>query len=154
MADTDQTTAESRKFDFEAFPPDTLFYDRRSGVERREAELRARAAEAEAVANARASQAMQILPSAAATPPRERRARKERRRRIDPTTFDKQYTDDEMEFMTAMQRFKVQSGKAFPSHAEVLSVARSLGYRQRLRPSAAAEELSPVPAIPAEAHAC
>ena len=75
--------------------------------------------------------------SEAPAPTRERRARKERRRRIDPTTFEKQYTDDEMEFMTAMQRFKVQSGKPFPSHGEVLTVARALGYRRIGRPSPA-----------------
>ena len=40
--------------------------------------------------------------------------------------------------MNAMQRFKVQSGKTFPSHGEVLAVARSLGYRspRRARPAA------------------
>ncbi len=42
-----------------------------------------------------------------------RPAKKERRRRIDPTTFEKQYTDDEIEFMNAMQHFKMQSGRAF-----------------------------------------
>ena len=62
--------------------------------------------------------------------PKERRARKERRRRIDPTTFEKQYTDDELEFMNAMQQFKVQSCKSFPSHGEVLQVAYALGYRK------------------------
>ena len=62
--------------------------------------------------------------------PVERRAKKERRRRIDPTTFEKQYTDDELEFMNAMQRFKVQAGKSFPTHGEVLKVAFSLGYRK------------------------
>ena len=61
---------------------------------------------------------------------KERRARKERRRRIDPTTFEKQYTEDELEFMNAMQRFKVQSCKSFPSHGDVLRVALSLGYRK------------------------
>jgi hypothetical protein len=30
--------------------------------------------------------------------------------------------------MTAMQQFKVRTGKAFPTYAEVLTVARSLGY--------------------------
>jgi hypothetical protein len=60
----------------------------------------------------------------------ERRRKKERRRRIDPTTFEKQYTKDEMEFMNAMQRFKVQSGKSFPSFEEVLKVAFDLGYRK------------------------
>ena len=58
------------------------------------------------------------------------RARKDRRRRIDPTTFEKQYTDAEMEFMTAMQNFKMQSGKSFPSHGDVLRVATGLGYRR------------------------
>ncbi len=72
-------------------------------------------------------------PPAAEGPTRpvpERRAKKERRRRIDPTTFEKQYTDDELEFMNAMQCFKVQSGKAFPSFGDVLKVAYGLGYRK------------------------
>ena len=56
--------------------------------------------------------------------------KKERRRRIDPTTFEKQYTDDEMEFMNAMQRFKELSGKTFPTYGDVLKVAVSLGYRR------------------------
>ena len=56
--------------------------------------------------------------------------KKERRRRIDPTTFEKQYTDDELEFMNAMQRFKELSGKTFPSYADVIRVAVSLGYRR------------------------
>jgi hypothetical protein len=29
-----------------------------------------------------------------------------------------------------MQHYKVQSGKSFPSHGEVLKVALSLGYRK------------------------
>ena len=62
--------------------------------------------------------------------------RKERRRRIDPTTFEKQYTPEELEFMNAMQQFKVRSGKTFPSYGEVLHVARSLGYT-KINPDAA-----------------
>jgi hypothetical protein len=58
----------------------------------------------------------------------ERQPRRERRRRIDPTTFEKQYTEDELEFMNAMQRFKERTGKAFPTHGEVIKVAISLGY--------------------------
>lgn len=96
MPDTDLTPRDGRPFDFDAFPPDTLFHERRT-------------------------------PPPRPTP----RPRAERRRRIDPTTFEKQYTPDELEFMTAMQRFKVQTGKTFPSHGEVLAVARSLGYRRR-----------------------
>ena len=59
----------------------------------------------------------------AGPPQAERRAKKERRRRVDPTTFEKQYTEDEIEFMTAMQGFKIQSGKAFPTHGDILQVA-------------------------------
>jgi hypothetical protein len=115
MSDPEQTSPAPGPFDFGSFPDDTLFHDRREGRERRR-----RGAEAE-----RAGEA-----SVAPRPPAERRAKKERRRRIDPTTFEKQYTDDEMEFMNAMQRFKVQSGKGFPSHGDVLRVAFSLGYRK------------------------
>ena len=70
------------------------------------------------------------IPQEVPRPKPERRAKKERRRRIDPTTFEKQYTVDELEFMNAMQRFKVQTCKAFPSHGDVLQVALSLGYRK------------------------
>lgn len=107
MSDTPKTPGETPKFDFSAYPADTLFYDRREGLERREP--------------------LPAPPPVAAEPP-ERRAKKERRRRIDPTTFEKQYTPDELEFMTAMQQFKVRTGKAFPTYSEVLEVARSLGY--------------------------
>ncbi|MFO0908531.1 MAG: hypothetical protein U0794_09240 [Isosphaeraceae bacterium] len=107
--------AQAGKFDFDAFPADTLFYDRRAGRDRR---------------TEPASEA--ALPSTTPKTPVERRDKKERRRRIDPTTFEKQYTEDELEFMTAMQRFKVQSGKAFPSHGDVLRVAFALGYRKWL----------------------
>ena len=62
----------------------------------------------------------------------ERRAKKDRRRRIDPTTFDKQYTDDEMEFMNAMQRYKEISGKSFPTYREVIRVVVGLGYRREV----------------------
>ena len=114
MNDQGQTKPDVPEFDFESFPVDTLFYDRREGQERR------------------GFRAPQPKPEARAEPrPKpERRAKKERRRRIDPTTFEKQYTDDELEFMNAMQRFKVQTGKSFPSHGDVLHVAFSLGYRK------------------------
>lgn len=60
----------------------------------------------------------------------ERPPKKERRRRIDPTTFERQYSDDEVEFMNAIQRFKVQSGRSYPTYGEVLEVAQKLGYRK------------------------
>ena len=34
--------------------------------------------------------------------------------------------------MNAMQRFKERTGRAFPTHGEVIEVAVALGYRKRL----------------------
>ena len=118
MSDKEETPPAVPKFDFSAFPSDTLFFDRREGSERR----------ADGLHEVLAPPVVKPPIEAGKAP--ERRAKKERRKRIDPTTFEKQYTADEMEFMNAMQRFKVQSGKAFPSHGEVLRVALSLGYRR------------------------
>lgn len=112
----DDPKPDSGSFDFAAYPPNTAFHDRREGKDRRGSfGARGRAG---APAEAR--------------PPRvgERREKKERRKRIDPTTFEKQYTDDELEFMNAMQRFKELTGKSFPSYAEVIKVAVGLGYRK------------------------
>ena len=117
MAANEETPQDVPKFDFDAFPPDTLFFDRRDRADRRHDD-----------AHAAAESGPILVPDP--TPPPERRDRKPRRKRIDPTTFEKQYTDDELEFMNAMQRFKVQSGKAFPNHGEVLKVALALGYRR------------------------
>jgi len=99
--DNDQTKPPPAEFDFSVYPRNTLFHERRTGP-----------------------------PKPPKKPTGARHAKKDRRRRIDPTTFDKQYSVDEMEFMNAVQRFKEQSGKAFPSYGEVLKVAVILGYRQ------------------------
>lgn len=104
MADNDSTPRGRAEFDFDAYPGDTCFHDRRT------------------------------------PPPGTKPVRKERRRRIDPTTFEKQYTSAEMEFMNAMQQYKMRSGKAFPSYNEVLDVARRLGYRKT-------EDSSEIPGI-------
>jgi hypothetical protein len=110
----DQTKPSSAEFDFSGYPYDTLFHDRRTGRERREQVTPKKVLK---------ERSPQIAPA-------ERRAKKERRRRIDPTTFEKQYTADEMEFMNAMQRFKENTGKNFPTHGEVIQVAVALGYRR------------------------
>ena len=115
MSDNDETRPVTPKFDFSAFPADTLFYDRRSGLERRDRPVPELVAPVEEIAPKR---------------PPERRARKERRRRVDPTTFEKQYSEDEIEFMNAVQHFKTQSGKSFPSYGDVLRIAARLGYRK------------------------
>jgi hypothetical protein len=64
----------------------------------------------------------------------ERRAKVNRRRQIDPTTCERDYTDDEVEFMNALDDYKRTSGRMFPTCSEVLEVVRSLGYA-RLSPS-------------------
>lgn len=53
-----------------------------------------------------------------------------RRRFVDPTTCERDYSTDELEFMQAMQEYKKRSGRMFPTWSEVLEVLRSLGYRK------------------------
>jgi hypothetical protein len=57
------------------------------------------------------------------------RRKVERRRQIDPTTCERDYSDDEIEFMKAMDEYKRKSGRQFPTWSEVLEVVRCLGYR-------------------------
>jgi hypothetical protein len=58
------------------------------------------------------------------------RRKVERRRQIDPTTCERDYSDDEIEFMKAMDLYKRRSGRQFPTWSEVLEVIRNLGYRK------------------------
>ena len=51
-----------------------------------------------------------------------------RRRFVDPTTSEREYTAAEMEFMMAMNEYKRRSGRMFPTWSEVLEVLRELGY--------------------------
>ena len=60
-------------------------------------------------------------------PPVERR---KRRRQIDPTTCEREYTDAEVQFMHAMDEYKRSSGRMFPTCSEILEVISKLGYRQ------------------------
>jgi hypothetical protein len=53
-----------------------------------------------------------------------------RRRFVDPTTCDRDYTIAEREFMQAMQDYKLSSGRMFPTWSEVLEVLRDLGYEK------------------------
>lgn len=63
------------------------------------------------------------------------RRKVERRRQIDPTTCERDYSGDEIEFMKAMDEYKRQSGRQFPTWSEVLEVIRSLGYRKVAEPT-------------------
>ena len=56
--------------------------------------------------------------------------RKERRRQIDPTTCERDYSADEVEFMTALDNYKRKSGRMFPTCSEILEVIRDLGYQK------------------------
>jgi hypothetical protein len=58
-----------------------------------------------------------------------------RRRFVDPTTCDREYSVAEMEFMKAMHEYKQKSGRMFPTWSEVLEVLRSLGYEKPARSS-------------------
>jgi hypothetical protein len=64
----------------------------------------------------------------------EKRKNSERRRLIDPTTCERDYNDDETEFMKAMDRYKRENRRPFPTWSEVLEVLRSLGYRRVAEP--------------------
>lgn len=53
-----------------------------------------------------------------------------RRRMIDPTTCERDYAADELEFMQALDRYKRSSGRMFPTCSEILEVLRALGYER------------------------
>jgi hypothetical protein len=59
----------------------------------------------------------------------------ERRRQIDPTTCERDYNNDEIEFMKAMDQYKRDNRRPFPTWSEVLEVLRALGYRKVAEPS-------------------
>jgi hypothetical protein len=59
-----------------------------------------------------------------------------RRRFVDPTTCEREYTRAEMEFLHAMQEYKQRSGRMFPTWSEVLEVLKALGYERRMLPGA------------------
>jgi hypothetical protein len=61
----------------------------------------------------------------------ERREKVSRRRQIDPTTCERDYTDAEVEFMHALDQYKRSSGRMFPTCSEVLEVLRNLGYEKK-----------------------
>ena len=60
----------------------------------------------------------------------ESRRKTQRRRHIDPTTCERDYSNPEIEFMRAMDDYKRDAGRMFPTCSEVLEVIRSLGYYQ------------------------
>jgi hypothetical protein len=82
-----------------------------------------------------------------ATNAAEKRRTSERRRLIDPTTCERDYNDDETEFMKAMDRYKRENRRPFPTWSEVLEVLRSLGYRRVAEPTALPGKKDPAAAV-------
>jgi hypothetical protein len=66
--------------------------------------------------------------TAASKPAGEPRRKVQRRRQIDPTTCERDYSNDEVEFMQAIEAYKRKNGRMFPTCSEVLEVIRNLGY--------------------------
>jgi hypothetical protein len=58
------------------------------------------------------------------------RRQAERRRQVDPTTCEREYDPGEMEFLRAIEAYKKEFLRPFPTWSEVLEVVKSLGYRQ------------------------
>lgn len=78
----------------------------------------------------------------------QRRIKVQRRRQIDPTTCERDYSNEEVEFMHALDAYKHTSGRMFPTCSEILEVIRGLGYvrlpqsdRPPAPPAAEMEEL-------------
>lgn len=60
----------------------------------------------------------------------EERRKTARRRQIDPTTCERDYSEAEIEFMHALDDYKRRSGRMFPTCSEILEVLRNLGYQK------------------------
>ena len=58
------------------------------------------------------------------------RRKGQRRRLIDPTTCERDYSQEEIDFMQAMDEYKRSSGRMFPTCSEILEVFKGMGYRR------------------------
>jgi hypothetical protein len=83
-------------------------------------------------------------------PKLERRQKVNRRRQIDPTTCERDYTEQEVEFMNALDEYKRKSGRMFPTCSEVLEVIRSLGYVKLTPADSMARQDATAPAVSAK----
>jgi len=73
----------------------------------------------------------------------ERRVKVSRRRQIDPTTCERDYSPEEVEFMSALDDYKRRSGRMFPTCSEVLEVFKALGYERRAELPTVAQPTEP-----------
>ena len=99
----------------DAHIPTELITDRRAAHDRRKTPRRQEAAAAAPAAEERRTSS---------------RRKVERRRQIDPTTCERDYNEEQVTFMKAMDDYKRRSGRMFPTWSEVLEVLVSLGYRK------------------------
>ena len=72
----------------------------------------------------------------------ERRVKVARRRQIDPTTCERDYNNDEIEFMQALDAYKRANGRMFPTCSEILEVLIGMGYEKKKSPIAEATDIS------------
>lgn len=86
--------------------------------------------------------------SSTVAPPLERRQKVNRRRQIDPTTCERDYSEAEVEFMNALDDYKRKSGRMFPTCSEVLEVVRALGYVKLPAQEMGADEATQNPMMP------
>src|SRR5436190_8128863 len=68
----------------------------------------------------------------------------ERRRQVDPTTCERDYTEEEILFMKAMDQYKRDNRRPFPTWSEVLEVLQALGYRKVAEPTALPGNTKPI----------
>ena len=121
-----ETAASTRKPSAEAKEPKPIM-DSRSGKERRQNDRRY--AHASVEVERRSTQ---------------RREKVSRRRQIDPTTCERDYSAEEVEFMSALDDYKRSSGRMFPTCSEILEVIRALGYEKRAEMPTVAQPATPV----------
>lgn len=67
---------------------------------------------------------------------KDRNLKGERRRQVDPTTCERDYNDEEIAFMRAMDQYKRDNRRPFPTWSEVLEVLQAIGYRKVAEPTA------------------
>lgn len=54
-----------------------------------------------------------------------------KRRGVDPTTTNRIYTAEELRFMRAVERYKRENNRPYPTFTEILEVLKGLGYRHK-----------------------
>jgi hypothetical protein len=80
--------------------------------------------------NGGGKQAKPIVPGG-----KDRRTKSKIRRKIDPPIDEHSSADDQAELVTAMDHYKLDNRRPFPTWSEVLEVLQALGYRRVAEPT-------------------